>query len=75
MAECRYWGMCRICYGSACDGASATCDRYEPMPDVDALTKLADRMEHMAGVGALLTAHGLATAAASIREALGANYG
>lgn len=39
--------------------------------DRDALLELADRMEHMAGMGALLSAHGLAMAAASIREACG----
>lgn len=39
--------------------------------DRDELLALADRMENMAGMGALLTANGLETAAASIREALG----
>lgn len=42
-----------------------------PECDRDALLDLADRMEHMAGMGALLAAHGLAMAAASIREACG----
>lgn len=39
--------------------------------DRDALLALADRMEAMAGMGALLTADGLEMAAVSIREALG----
>lgn len=39
--------------------------------DRDTLLELADRMEHMAGMGALLSAHGLEMAAARIREALG----
>lgn len=39
--------------------------------DRDALLALADRMETMAGMGALLTADGLEMAAVSIREALG----
>lgn len=43
--------------------------------DRDALLELADRMEHMAGMGALLASHGLAMAAASIREALGVDDG
>ena len=43
---------------------------YYPV-DRDELLELADRMEHMAGMGALLAAHGLAMAAASIREACG----
>lgn len=43
--------------------------------DRDALLALADRMEHMAWMGALLTAGGLEKASASIREALGANDG
>ena len=39
--------------------------------DRDALLALADRMETMAGMGALLTADGLEMAAVSIRKALG----
>ena len=39
--------------------------------DRDTLLELADRMETMAGMGALLTAGGLEMAAVSIREALG----
>lgn len=41
--------------------------------DRDALLALADRMEEMSGMGALLTAGGLEKASASIREALGAS--
>lgn len=48
-----------------------TCDMYQPMPDVNALSALADRMEKMAGKGACLTPGGLEAAASSIREALG----
>lgn len=44
----------------------------KPTIDRDALLALADRMEHMAGMGALLSAHGLEMAAVSVREALGA---
>ena len=46
-------------------------DLIEPSCDREALLALADRMETMAGMGALLTADGLEMAAVSIRKALG----
>lgn len=69
MRECRFFPWCSYIEDHGCTKDS--CRHYQPMPDVDALTKLADRMEHMAGMGALLTANGLEMAAASIREAMG----
>lgn len=52
MLECRYKGQCRIeydtdfdvCYPCIGDWGD-TCAEYEPMPDVDALAKLADELE------------------------------
>lgn len=52
MLECRYHGWCRLEYdndfGVCCpcigDGVEA-CMAYEPMPDVEALTALADELE------------------------------
>ncbi|OUP10983.1 hypothetical protein [Collinsella sp. An2] len=57
MAECRFHGECRLCGGLApreCDGRGMVttlsavgyvydrCSRFEPMPDRDALLKIAD---------------------------------
>lgn len=55
MPECRYHGWCRLEYdndfGVYCpcigDGVEA-CMAYEPMPDVEALTALADEMDEVA---------------------------
>lgn len=69
MRECRFSPWCSYIEDHGC--AKDSCRHYQPMPDVDALLGLADRMEHMSGMGALLAAHGLAMAAASIREACG----
>lgn len=74
MAECRYYEMCGRRSGSrnlprVCDDRH--CWMFRPMPDVDALLALADRMEKMAGKGAYLTPDGLEKVAESIREALG----
>lgn len=78
MSECRYWGMCRICYGNDCDGIDGACNRYEPMPDVEALKALADKMEQKAngwdvtqGDVPLVHAGHLLGYADRIREALG----
>ena len=67
---------CPFCGGDAKEftGEDAAPHRWtvECAPvDRDALLALADRMETMAGMGALLTADGLEMAAVSIREALG----
>ena len=52
MAECRYFPECQRCneVGDSwipCAGGSdgIQCDAYEPMPDVDALLALADKLE------------------------------
>ena len=78
MTECRFFPECARCneVGDSwfpCEGGAdgMRCSDYAPMPDVDALLELADRMETMAGMGALLTADGLEMEAVSIREALG----
>lgn len=71
MDECRYWGMCRICYGFACDGTSATCDRYEPMPDVEALLELAEDCDEMRDNGCPIGSYELYRIARRIREILG----
>lgn len=51
MAECRYFPECQRCneIGDSwipCTGGSdgTRCDNYEPMPDMDALLKIADEM-------------------------------
>ena len=55
MLECRFKGWCRIeydadfdvCYPCVGDGAE-TCIEYEPMPDVEALLKLAEEIDSIA---------------------------
>lgn len=52
MADCRYFPECQRCNETGdswlpCAGGhdGTRCHGYEPMPDVDALAKLADEME------------------------------
>lgn len=52
MAECRYFPECERCNETGdswipCTGGSdgTRCNGYEPMPDVDALARLADELE------------------------------
>lgn len=68
--RCEYRPVCST--RRTCRDFAWCCSAYKKRIDRDALLALADRMEHMAGMGALLSAHGLEMAAASIREALGA---
>lgn len=83
MTECRYHGKCvtefdtdfDICCPCIGNGADA-CISYEPMPDVEALLKLASRMEADANEAIYfeLTMEPLDVSeyAAKIREAVGA---
>lgn len=91
MLECRYHGQCRIEYEAdfdvCCpcigDGTDA-CTAYEPMPDVEALRLMADRLDENANDALALKsgilayeflarslAEGCAAQADYIREALG----
>lgn len=56
MCKCRYYGKC----AGNCDGRGLVlgfgnetydCDDFQPMPDVDALMKLADEMDERAPYG------------------------
>lgn len=83
MLECRYKGQCRIEYDTDFDACypcigdwGDTCARYEPMPDVKALTALADELEEDARwevqtPGDTSGAWRLKDACDRIREALG----
>lgn len=81
MLECRYHGWCSLEYdndfGAWCpcigDGVEA-CMVYEPMPDAEALTALADDMERIADENRMTGMMGIGRArswADRIREALG----
>lgn len=67
MAECRFFGECRlagglsprICHGngtittlSACGYVNGKCGRFSPMPDRDALLGLAEEMQGYADAAA-----------------------
>lgn len=81
MLECRYKGQCRIEYDTDFDACypcigdwGDTCARYEPMPDVEALTSLADDMERIADENRMTGMMSIGRArswADRIREALG----
>lgn len=82
MAECRYFPECQRCNETGdswipCAGGSdgTRCYGYEPMPDVDALTKLADEMDEVAQRRRSMGYEGFAIGdedrARRIREALG----
>ena len=56
MCECRYYGRC----AGTCDGHGLVlgfgnetydCDDFQPLPDVNALMKLADEMDERAPYG------------------------
>lgn len=87
MAECRYFPECQRCneVGDSwipCMGGSdgTRCKGYEPMPDVEALTKLADEMQGHAdaedyGGDGRINAGCLWSYADRIRDALGMTDG
>lgn len=85
MAECRYFPECQRCnevgdsWLPCAGGADGTrCKGYEPMPDVKALTALADELEEDAcwevqTPGNTSVARRLKDTCDRIREALGAD--
>lgn len=44
MNECRYYCMCEDAYEHGCNGIDNICWNYEPMPDRDALIRIADKI-------------------------------
>lgn len=78
MAECRYFPECQRCNETGdswlpCAGGhdGTRCKGYEPMPDVDALAKLADELEREGLSGWASGPVNVGEYARRIREALG----
>ena len=78
MTDCRYYDMCgllKVLPQQECPGAEC-CRHYVPMPDVEALLKLATRMEADANEAIYfemtMEPFDVAEYAAKIREAVGA---
>lgn len=69
MSECRFFDMCETAWDIGCDGAEDNaCSQFEPMPDVDALRRLADELDSPGYGWVSSMRRGIAR---SIREALG----
>lgn len=82
MSECRYFPECQRCneVGDSwipCVGGSdgTRCSCYEPMPDVDAIAKLADELEREGLKGWASGPVNVGRYAARIRETLGVDDG
>ena len=78
MSECRFFPECARCneIGDSwfpCEGGAdgTRCADYAPMPDVDALLKLANEMDSAGEDGLLVRDSDLMAWARRIREALG----
>lgn len=71
MVECRYYGACRYASGNCSNGGddAPDCEDFVPMPDVDALRRLADELDSPGYGWVSSMRRGIAR---RIREALGA---
>ena len=69
MRECRFFPWCSYIEDHGCTKDS--CRHYQPMPDVDALLKLADEIEDNDVTYCVSTQYVLDSYASRIREACG----